>query len=585
LCKNIVKIGCQQQRHKRQRMAHSVLHIHRQIFKYRLEIIVFIFLTVFVYTVFNLSLHVDEDVSGYRQHVAVDMTSETPYEFVSTATKIEFLKRLGLKETAPLRVAKRYITPKKTHVTIEDYKLSFDDDKDAVNKHRRTKVRDAMKHAFSNYAKYAWGKDELCPISKQGHNWLPNGAGLTIVDAVDTLFIMGLEEEYQKSVQYFMKEVPQISTIDNYVSLFEITIRMLGGFLSAYDLSYNEIFLVRAKELADRLMPAFNTESGIPHNNVNLKTGDARTLTSCFAISEFGTLSLEFTHLSDLTGDPKYRTAIEKVTDIMYNQRDKLKNPGLFPANYSPIQNNFCTTRVTLGALGDSFYEYLLKQWLLRGVQDERYRKMFEESVKGIIDHLVVRSPKGWTYISEMENGQNVAKIDHLVCFAAGMLALASATNATLGLDAQKYNTLQTGRDFIRTCYTSYTSTTTGLGPEIYRINDAGDVITDAGSTHYILRPETVESLFILYRVTGDSIYREWGWNIFSAIEKNCRVDGGYSGVRDVGVTPPAHDDKQQSFFLAETLKYLYLLFSPVDVIPLNEWVFNTEAHPFKIKS
>ncbi len=475
------------------------------------------------------------------------------------------------------------VQKKSTLVTIKDYLKNFEDDPDTMNKQRRAQVRQAMQHAFSNYEKYAWGMDELAPVSKTAHNWIPGGVGLTIIDAVDTLYIMGLEDEFNHSVEYLVKEFPQLSEIDNYVSLFEITIRMLGGFLSAYDLSGHEIFLTRAKELAERLLPAFGTENGIPHNNVNLKTKDARTLVGCRAISEFGTLTMEFTHLTTLTGLPQYKAAVDRVMQHMERVRKGMRFKGLYPVNFDAYGLKFCDDRITMGALGDSFYEYLHKSWLLSDKKDETSREMFEESVQGIMDHILVTSNKGWRYISEMRGGTLEPKIDHLVCFAAGMFALSNMTNATPNLDPVKYDTLQAGKDFIKSCVESY-NTQTGLGPEIYRIGPEGDIIIDEGSKHYILRPETVESLMLLYRVTGDNIYREMGWKIFKSIEENCRVEGGYSGVRDVRTIPPAHDDLQQSFFLAETLKYLYLLFSPNDVIPLDEYVFNTEAHPFRIK-
>lgn len=99
-----------------------------------------------------------------------------------------------------------------------------------------------------------------------------------------------------------------------------------------------------------------------------------------------------------------------------------------------------------------------------------------------------------------------------------------------------------------------------------------------------IQRPETVESLFYLYRKTGEETYRTWAWDIFQAMEKHYGTpSGGWQGVRDVGAVPPRGDDKQQSFLLAETMKYLYLIFSDGDDMHLDEWVFNTEAHPVKI--
>lgn len=103
---------------------------------------------------------------------------------------------------------------------------------------------------------------------------------------------------------------------------------------------------------------------------------------------------------------------------------------------------------------------------------------------------------------------------------------------------------------------------------------------------HNLLRPETLESLFVLYRLTGDQKYREWGWQIFNAFEKHTRVpDGGYSSISNVkDAGNPRFRDKMESFFLSETLKYLYLLFSDdPKLIPLDEYVFNTEGHPLPI--
>eukprot|EP01126_Amoeba_proteus_P048577 TRINITY_DN5626_c0_g2_i1.p2 TRINITY_DN5626_c0_g2~~TRINITY_DN5626_c0_g2_i1.p2 ORF type:complete len:117 (-),score=15.61 TRINITY_DN5626_c0_g2_i1:70-420(-) len=102
-------------------------------------------------------------------------------------------------------------------------------------------------------------------------------------------------------------------------------------------------------------------------------------------------------------------------------------------------------------------------------------------------------------------------------------------------------------------------------------------------AAHYLLRPETVESLFVLYRQTGDKMYQDWGWSIFRALEMYCKTEAGFSGILNVGSVRTTQDNKLQSFFLAETLKYLFLLFSPTTFIPLDEYVFNTEAHPTRI--
>ena len=134
------------------------------------------------------------------------------------------------------------------------------------------------------------------------------------------------------------------------------------------------------------------------------------------------------------------------------------------------------------------------------------------------------------------------------------------------------------------TCHQSYNRSVTKLGPEAFRFNAELEAEASKSDAHYILRPEVVESYFILWRLTHDPKYRDWGWEAVQALEKYCRVDGGYSGIRNVYHSSPGHDDVMQSFFLAETLKYLYLLFSDDSLISLDQWVFNTEAHPLPIQ-
>ena len=169
-----------------------------------------------------------------------------------------------------------------------------------------------------------------------------------------------------------------------------------------------------------------------------------------------------------------------------------------------------------------------------------------------------------------------VHKMDHLACFVPGMLVLGSQGDV-----AERY--LALAKDLSDTCVQMYAGTATGLSPELVNFRDGRDMFTNDRSAHNLLRPEAVESLFYLYRRTGDETYRAQGWAIFRAFEQHCRLAGGYAGVRDVRVTPAVNDDTQQSFFLAETLKYLYLLFSDSDTVDLEQWVFNTEAHPLRV--
>ncbi|GLT80262.1 hypothetical protein SLA2020_517130 [Shorea laevis] len=227
--------------------------------------------------------------------------------------------------------------------------------------------------------------------------------------------------------------------------------------------------------------------------------------------------------------------------------------------------------------MGDSFYEYLLKVWIQgnRTSAVKPYREMWEKSMKGLLSLIRRTTPSSFAYICE-KNGDSLSdKMDELACFAPGMLALGSSGYGPD--DSQKF--LSLAEELAWTCYNFYQSTPTKLAGENYFFHPGGDMTV--GTSWNILRPETVESLFYLWRLTGNKTYQEWGWNIFQAFEKNSRVEGGYVGLKDVNTG--VKDNMMQSFFLAETLKYLYLLFSPPSVISLDEWVFNTEAHPLRI--
>jgi mannosyl-oligosaccharide alpha-1,2-mannosidase len=280
--------------------------------------------------------------------------------------------------------------------------------------------------------------------------------------------------------------------------------------------------------------------------------------------------------LSELTGDAKYDDAVTRIMGVVEWHSKNLARNGLYPALIDIHTGAFCNDHITIGAYGDSFYEYLLKQFVM--TKDERYKKLFEESVSGIVRHMLVKPSKNW-FIAELVGQTRVNKVDHLACFASGMFALAHTLNASAGHDV-----LEIAEEFGKTCYESYRMTTSGLSPENFLIDEKSGAISP-GVRKYLLRPETVESLFILYRVTGNPKYQEYGWNIFEAIDKHCKVPYGYSGITCINTVPPVYDDHQQSFFLSETLKYLYLLFSPVHILPLDKWVFNTEAHPFRIVS
>lgn len=493
---------------------------------------------------------------------------------------------------------------------------------------RQQSVKKAFIHAWSGYKKYAMGFDELMPLSHRGVDGL-GGLGATIVDALDTAMIMGADEVVTEAGSWIETHLSHRIKEKGQVNLFETTIRVLGGLLSAYHLSGGEqgmnsthmgpksiVYLETAKQLADLLLSAFTSSpTPIPFSDVVLRDHSAHPAPDGqSSTSEVSTLQLEFNYLSTVSGDPKYGVEAMKVLEHL---KTLPKVEGLVPIYISPHSGEFNGENIRLGSRGDSYYEYLIKVWLQQGAERDGNFKylydMYEEATKGIRHLLVQKSiPKGLIFVGELPSGSKGAfspKMDHLVCFLPGTLAL-GATKGITKEKAMKDNlltfedleNLKLAEDLAKTCFEMYSVTSTGLAPEIAYFHtedyfeqglDGGnksseymnDIIIKYADRHNLLRPETVESLFVLYRITENPKYREWGWQIFEAFEKHTKVDsGGYSSLDDVTRLPPQRRDKMETFFLGETLKYLYLLFADSTVIPLDKFVFNTEAHPFPIK-
>ncbi|MQM03728.1 hypothetical protein Taro_036506 [Colocasia esculenta] len=414
---------------------------------------------------------------------------------------------------------------------------------DPIDVERREKVKEATLHAWNSYVKYAWGQDELQPQTRNGVNSF-GGLGATLVDSLDTLYIMGLYEQFQKAREWVANSLDFNKNYE--ASVFETTIRVLGGLLSAYDLSGDNLFLEKAQHIAERLLPAWNTPSGIPYNIINLANGNAHNsgwTAGKSILADSGTEQLEFIALSQRTGDPKYRQKVERVITQL---RKVYPSDGLLPIFIDPHSGMLSDhSTITFGAMGD--------------------REMWETSMQGLLSLVRKSTPSSFSYICEKSGDYLNDKMDELACFVPGMLALGSSGYGPE--DAQKF--LSLAEELAWTCYNFYQSTPTGLAGENYFFRPKEDMIV--GTSWNILRPETIESLMYLWRVTGNKTYQEWGWNIFQAFERNSRVDSGFVGLRDVNTGDK--DNMMQSFFLAETLKYLYLLFSPPSVFSLDEWL------------
>ncbi|XP_062867888.1 endoplasmic reticulum mannosyl-oligosaccharide 1,2-alpha-mannosidase [Trichomycterus rosablanca] len=445
---------------------------------------------------------------------------------------------------------------------------------------RSEAVREAFRHAWKGYKEYAWGHDELKPSSKSYKEWF--GLGLTLIDALDTMWILDLKEEFEEAKKWVETELTFTKKVD--VNLFETTIRILGGLLSTYHLTEDPLFLEKAKDLGSRLMPAFKTPSKIPYSDVNIGAGTAHPprWTTDSTVAEVTSIQLEFRELSRLTQDPQYQNAVDEVTRLVHKLDGK--RDGLVPMFINTNSGKFTHRGVfTLGARADSYYEYLLKQWLQGGKKEIELLEDYLQAIEGVKKNLLKQTASKLTFVGELSHGRLNPKMDHLVCFLPGTLALGVHN----GLPADH---MDLAVQLMETCYQMYAQMETGLSPEIAHFNLQGpkgrDIDVKPADRHNLLRPETVESLFYMYRFTKDSKYRDWGWQILQSFNRFTRVPtGGYTSIGNVRDSMnPGSKDKMESFFLGETLKYLFLLFSDdPELISLDQYVFNTEAHPLPI--
>jgi len=458
------------------------------------------------------------------------------------------------------------------------------EDSDRTAKERRDFIKEMMRHAWDSYVKYAWGKNELRPQSKRGHSASIFGSssmGATIVDAMDTLYIMGFDDDFAKGRAWIDGNL-DMNQMNGDISVFETNIRYVGGLLSIYSFTGDEMFKNKAVHIVDKLLPAFDTPTGVPYAMVNMRSGLAKNFGwasgGSSILSEFGTLHMEFSYLSDITGNPVYKNKVERLRRFI-KQLERPKK--LYPNYLHPKTGKWGQQHTSVGALGDSYYEYLLKEWLRSGKRDSDAKEMFDEAATDIEENLVQKSAGGLTYLAEYKYGRLEHKMDELACFAGGMYGLAAKEEQ----DKNSDRWMEIGKGITNTCHEAFDRTDTKLGPEAFRFSEAVEArALKANERYYILRPETVESYFYMWRITKDPKYRDWGWEAAQALEKSCRVEGGYSGIKNVYQVGGQKDDVQQSFFLAETLKYLYLLFSDDKLIDLDQWVFNTEAHPLPVR-
>lgn len=415
------------------------------------------------------------------------------------------------------------------------------------------RVRAEALHAWQGYRRYAWGHDDLAPLSRRPHDWYADSLLMTPVDALDTLVLMGYDEEADEARKLIDAQLSFDQDIS--VSHFEVTIRLLGGLLSGYQLTHDPKLLALADDLATRMSPVFDTPTGLPWTKVNLRTGATSGPVSNPA--ETGTLLLEYGTLARLTGKQAYYDKAKRALVATFERRDP--KTGLVGSAIDVSTGEWTDTSSHISGGIDSYYEYLWKCWKL--FDDRDCLRMWQASAPAMNRYLADEVDGAlWYGYADMRSGQRTeSHYGALDAFLPGLLAYSGDIARASRLQDSGFRMWQLH----------------GIEPEVldYR---AMKVV----SPGYALRPEIVESAWYLHRLDGSPQWRRQGAAMFDDFVRYTRTDSGYAALRSVVTKEKA--DRMESFVLAETFKYYWLLFTPKDAIDLDKVVLNTEAHPLQ---
>ncbi|CAM1502620.1 Fc.00g073960.m01.CDS01 [Cosmosporella sp. VM-42] len=483
------------------------------------------------------------------------------------------------------------------------------------NAERAAAVKEAFQHSWKAYYTYAFPHDSLRP---EAMSWEDdrNGWGATAVDGLGTAILMKDEEIVNQILNFIPKvDFTKTAKANDQISVFESTIRYVGGLLSGYDLLTGpfkdlisdkgriDVLLTQARSLVDGLKIAFDTPSGVNDGYVFFSPDHRKVGNTQTNLAEAGTLVLEWTRLSDLTSDNQYANLTQTAEDFLLHPQPASSEPfpGLVGSNINLQDGKFVDSHGGWNGGDDSFYEYLIKMYVYDPSAFGEYKDRWVQAADSSIEYLTSHptSRKDLTFLSSFNGKQTSPSSSHLACFDGGNFILGGFV-----LQEQKY--IDFGIQLAESCIQTYV-TPSGIGPEGFSWIDAETNSTNSTppaeyadfyakngfwptASDYVLRPEVLESVYYAYRATGDSKWQDRAWNAFMAINTTCRVEDGFAGLNNVmQADGGGHLEKMESFWLAETMKYLYIIFDEdsdwqVQAKGTNEFVFNTEAQVLRVR-
>jgi mannosyl-oligosaccharide alpha-1,2-mannosidase len=415
-------------------------------------------------------------------------------------------------------------------------------------------VRREMRWAWRNYRDRAWGKDQIKPISG-GFESFPlknHHLGLTIVEALDTLWVMGLDEEFRDGVEWVKRNLD--FDVDGEVSVFETSIRLVGGLLSAFHACGDPVLLATARDCADRLLPAFAASPlGIPHRFINLKTGTIRGQVTNPA--ETGTFIPEFGFLSRATGDDRYRAAAKRALVSMFERRSKI---GLLADAMDCMTGEWKSRRATIGPPSDSYYEYLWDGWDLLG--DRECLAMYRACTAAILKHQPQTTAGNlWFVDVDFETGKRINwDQDELASFYGGLLA--------------QGGNVREGAAYTRSW--ADVQNRFAVLPEEYDAA-SGKVISATNS----LRPELADAAFNLWLLDRREEWRMVARDHYLAMKRWNKALYGYATLADVTANPKVQSDHCPGYWWTEQMKYYYLIFSHTPRFDYRRNYLSTEGN------
>lgn len=456
-----------------------------------------------------------------------------------------------------------------------------------IREMRKEEVRKQFFKCWKNYRSYAWMHDEIRPISGEVTNHF-GGWAATLIDALDTLYIMGFEEEFTSAINDIEMIDFGYTDLDK-VNVFETNIRHLGGLLAAFELSGEQRLLNKAKEVGEMLYHAFDTPNNMPVTRWDFRAageGKPQVALEQVLLAEIGSMTMEFTRLSQLTGDPKWYDAVTRVTRIMEEQQGRTALPGMWPIVVNAKTADFTRdTGFTLSSMADSTYEYFGKMYALLGGQDAIYRKLYEKSTETATKHVLFRpsTPEDSDMLVPgfvRVEGSTIfldPEMQHLGCYAGGMYALG-------GKIFQNEEHVKIGRKLTDACVWAYKASPAGIMPEVSHLLKCANTtscawdekawheaiisrteegkekdplrnianlrlpsgFTAIGDRRYILRPEAIESVFVMSRITGEQQWQAAAWDMWTAIQRSTDTDIGNSALLDISADSPPRLDSME---------------------------------------